>query len=43
MAMLNNQRVDIYIINRPWLGMVYATYKNGDDWAMVQMALFYRH
>ena len=23
------------------LGMVYTTYKNGDDWGMVQMALFY--
>jgi len=21
--------------------MVYTTYKNGDDWGMVQMALFY--
>ena len=30
----------------PWLGMVSlysTTYKNGDDWGMVQMALFYPH
>ena len=23
--------------------MVYTTYKNGDDWGMVNMALFYPH